>query len=63
MSWVKWINLILGILVIAAPFFAGTAANTLALVANIVLGALVIVFAFLLQAFGGKGEAAKTGKA
>lgn len=63
MSWVKWINLVLGILVIVAPFFAGTAANTVALVANVVLGALVIVFAFLLQALGGRGEAAKTGKA
>lgn len=63
MKWSKWINLILGILVIIAPFVVGTSANNTALIANVVLGALVIVFGFLLLTVGGKEESGKSAKA
>jgi uncharacterized membrane protein HdeD (DUF308 family) len=62
-KWSKWINLILGILVIIAPFVVGTSANNTALIANVVLGALVIVFGFLLLTVGGKEESGKSAKA
>lgn len=62
MAWVKWVNLILGILVIVAPFAVGTAANLSALLANVVLGALIVVFAFVLEMVGRKGEGAKAAR-
>ncbi|MCR4420070.1 MAG: SPW repeat protein [Clostridia bacterium] len=63
MKWAKWILLILGILVIIVPFCVGTSANLGALLANIVLGVLVVVFGFLLPAPGGKEESGKAAKA
>jgi hypothetical protein len=62
-KWAKWINLILGILVIIVPFCVGTSANLTALLANIVLGVLVVVFGFLLPTTGGKEESGKAAKA
>ncbi|MGB9920220.1 MAG: SPW repeat domain-containing protein [Moorellales bacterium] len=62
-KWAKWINLILGILVIIIPFCVGTSANLTALLANIILGVLVVVFGFLMPTTGGKEESGKAAKA
>ncbi|MBC7346446.1 MAG: SPW repeat protein [Clostridia bacterium] len=60
MAWVKWVNLILGILIVIAPFVVKTTDNVPALAANVVLGILVIIFAFVLTLRGTRGEATKS---
>lgn len=60
--WVKWINLILGILVIIAPWVTGTAGNLFAMLANVILGVLMVVFGFILEMVSGNKETAKAAK-
>ncbi|TDA68800.1 MAG: hypothetical protein D9V47_06685 [Clostridia bacterium] len=60
MQWTKWINLILGILVIILPFVAGMGANALAMWGSVVLGILVVIFGFLVTFFGGQKQQTST---
>lgn len=60
MQWTRWLNLILGVLVIILPFVAGIGENAVAVWGNVVLGILVVIFGFLLTFLRGQKPQAST---